>query len=33
MNLFEQEGSKISLAKKKRKAAWNDTFREKVIFS
>ena len=33
MNLFEQEGSKISLAKKKRKAAWSDKFREKVIFS
>jgi predicted transposase YbfD/YdcC len=32
MNLFEQETSKISLAKKKRKAAWNDTFREKVVF-
>lgn len=33
MNLFEQEDSKISLAKKKRKAAWSDQFREKVIFS
>lgn len=32
MNLFEQEGTKISLAKKQRKAAWSDKFREKVIF-
>ena len=33
MNLFEKERSKLSLAKKRRKAAWNDTYRAKVIFS
>ena len=33
MNLFEREPSKISLAKKKQKAAWSDAFRAKVIFS
>jgi predicted transposase YbfD/YdcC len=33
MNLFECEPSKISLAKKQRKAAWSDDFRAKVIFS
>lgn len=33
LNLFEQEGSKISLAKKQRKAGWSDKFREKVVFS
>lgn len=32
MNLFEQEGSAISLAKKRRKAAWNDDYRAKVVF-
>jgi predicted transposase YbfD/YdcC len=32
MNLFEQEGSKLSLAKKRRKAAWNDDFRARVVF-
>lgn len=32
MNLFEQEGSKLSLAKKRRKAAWNDDYRAKVVF-
>lgn len=32
MNLFECESSKMSLAKKKRKAAWSDDFRTKVIF-
>jgi predicted transposase YbfD/YdcC len=32
MNLFEQEGSKLSLAKKRRKAAWNDDYRTKVVF-
>ena len=33
MNLFEQEGSSISLAKKRRKAAWDDDYRAKVLFS
>lgn len=33
MNLFQQEPSSLSLAKKKRKAAWNDTYRAKVMFS
>ena len=33
MNLFEREGSSLSLAKKKRKAAWSDRYRAKVIFS
>ena len=32
LNLFEQESSKLSLAKKRRKAAWNDSFRAKVMF-
>lgn len=32
MNLFERESSSISLAKKRRKAAWNDNYRAKVIF-
>jgi hypothetical protein len=32
MNLFEQEGSAIRLAKKRRKAAWNDDYRAKVVF-
>jgi predicted transposase YbfD/YdcC len=33
MNLFEKEPSTLSLAKKRRKAAWNDDYRAKVIFS
>ncbi len=33
MNLFETEASSLSLAKKRRKAAWNDDYRAKVIFS
>ena len=33
MNLFESESSSMSLAKKRRKAAWNDDYRAKVIFS
>lgn len=33
MNLFEREASSMSLAKKRRKAAWNDNYRAKVIFS
>jgi predicted transposase YbfD/YdcC len=32
MNLFDQEGSAIRLAKKRRKAAWNDDYRAKVVF-
>ena len=32
MNLFEQEPSSLSLAKKRRKAAWNDDYRAKVLF-
>jgi predicted transposase YbfD/YdcC len=33
MNLFESEVSSMSLAKKRRKAAWNNDYRAKVIFS
>lgn len=33
MNLFERESSSLSLAKKRRKVAWNDDYRAKVIFS
>jgi predicted transposase YbfD/YdcC len=33
MNLFQQEPSSLSLAKKKRKAAWSDAYRAKVVFS
>ena len=33
MNLFEREKSSISLAKKRRKAAWDDRYRAKVLFS
>ncbi len=33
MNLFQQEPSSLSLAKKRRKAAWSDRYRAKVIFS
>jgi predicted transposase YbfD/YdcC len=32
MNLFEQEPSKLRLAKKRRKATWNDDYRAKVVF-
>lgn len=32
MNLFEQEPSKLRLAQKRRKAAWNDDYRAKVVF-
>ena len=32
MNLFERESSSVSLAKKRRKAAWNDRYRSKIIF-
>jgi predicted transposase YbfD/YdcC len=33
LNLFEREPSSLSLAKKRRKAAWNDDYRAKVVFS
>lgn len=32
MNLFEQEPSSLRLAQKRRKAAWNDDYRAKVVF-
>ena len=32
MHLFELEGARRSLAKKRRKAAWNDDYRAKVMF-
>lgn len=32
VNLFEREGSKLSLPKKQNKAAWEDDFRTKVLF-
>jgi hypothetical protein len=32
MNLFEQESSSPHLSKKRRKAAWNDNYRAKVVF-
>ena len=31
INLFEQEPSSLGLAKKRRKAAWNDDYRAKVV--
>ncbi|MEE4378180.1 MAG: hypothetical protein V2J55_11825 [Candidatus Competibacteraceae bacterium] len=33
INLFEREGSKLSLPKKQHKAAWQDEFRAKVLFA
>lgn len=33
LNLFEREPSSLSMAKKKRKASWNDNYRSKVLFS
>lgn len=33
INLFEREGSKLSLPKKQNKAAWDDAFRAKVLFA
>ena len=33
LNLFQQEASSLSLAKKERKAAWNDAYRAKIMFS
>jgi predicted transposase YbfD/YdcC len=32
INLFEQEPSSMGLAKKRRKAVWNDAYRAKVVF-
>jgi|APHig6443718053_1056840.scaffolds.fasta_scaffold70919_1 predicted transposase YbfD/YdcC len=32
MNLFEHEPSKLRLSQKRRKAAWNDDYRAKVVF-
>ena len=32
INLFEQEPSSLGLAKKRRKAGWNDAYRAKVVF-
>jgi predicted transposase YbfD/YdcC len=32
MNLFEREPSSLRLSKKRRKAAWNDDYRAKVVF-
>nr|WP_295406030.1 ISAs1 family transposase [uncultured Thiocystis sp.] len=32
MNLFEQKPSKLRLSKQRRKAAWNDDYRAKVVF-
>lgn len=32
INLFEREGSKLSLPKKQNKAAWEDAYRAKVLF-
>jgi len=33
MNLLQQEPSSLSFAQKRRKAAWNDNYRAKVVFS
>lgn len=33
LNLFQKEGSKISLNKKRMTAAWDDDFRCKVLFA
>jgi hypothetical protein len=32
MNLFERESSSLRLSQKRRKAAWNDNYRAKVLF-
>jgi predicted transposase YbfD/YdcC len=32
LNLFQREPSALSLAKKRRKTAWNDDYRAKVLF-
>jgi predicted transposase YbfD/YdcC len=33
INLFEREGSRLSLPKKQNKAAWDDAYRSKVLFA
>jgi len=33
MNLFERESSSLRLSQKRRKAAWNDNYRAKVVFA
>jgi hypothetical protein len=33
LNLFQREPSALSLAKKRRKAAWNDDYRAKALFA
>jgi len=33
LNLFEREGSKLSLPKKQNNAAWDDAYRAKVLFA
>ncbi len=33
LNIFERESSPLSMAKKRRKAAWNDDYRSKMLFS
>jgi hypothetical protein len=32
MNLLQQEPSKLRLSQKRRKAAWNDDYRAKMVF-
>jgi len=32
LNLLQKEASKLSIKKKRLKAAWNDKFRYKVLF-
>ena len=32
MNLLEHEPSRLRMAQKRRKAAWNDDYRAKVVF-
>jgi hypothetical protein len=32
MNLFEQKPSRLRLSQKRRKAAWDDDYRAKVVF-
>jgi hypothetical protein len=33
LNLFQKEPSKLSIAKKRKMAAWNGDFRGKVLFA
>ena len=32
LNLFEREPTKLRLAQKRRKAAWDDDYRAKILF-